>query len=582
MRAATPDGSPKRLRLVTLFGSVAIALLLMLFVGVMLWTERRETLETAGNLALSQLQSFTHAVGLTLVGVETVLDVAATRVAASGPRDPALSLYLRLLSRRMDSLRAVLVVDSGGRVMADSRPGQPSVGHDMSRRSYFQLPAQGRAGAVFIGRPVLSLHDGLWALPISKPVRGPDGRLVAVVVASISPSRLAEGVPAAAIDQNRSALLARADGTLLMQLPGNGFWPRSSLATTPLFAERLRRHGLGLFESAALFDEQPRLVAYRKLEGFPLVAAVGLTKDYVLQGFWSHLLGFAALLAFALAVLAGATLLQLRSVSAMSRRNRELAVAYRLAHGANRAKSQFLARMSHDLRTPLNAIAGFSELMTLGILGPLPERYRQYAEHIRSSSLHLHSLVQDLLDLSRAESGRLALNDEEAVALGKLVDDCLHLIEGAARDRSVRLVNGLPSETPGVYCDPIRIKQILINLLTNAVDYLPAGGCVCLDLERTEAGDLRLAVEDDGPGIPADVLAAAEGDDEQLDPLIAARTQGSGLGLSIAFALARLHGGVLEVESCPQGTRAVLHLPAARIVDPQGAGQESADQLAAS
>lgn len=575
MRAASPEVSSRRLRLVTLSGSLAVAVLLTLFVGLSLWSERRETLRSAGNLALSQLQSFAHAVGLTLVGVETVLDVAAARVAAGGPHDPGLSLYLRHLSRRLDSLRTVLVVDASGRVTADARRGAASIGFDVSARSYFRLPGQARAGEVFIGRPVLSFLDGEWALPISKPVRGPDGRLIAVVVASISPSRLAEGVPTADIDQHRSALLARAGGALLMQLPGNGFWPRAGLADTPLFTERLRLDGLGVFETARLFDERTRVVAYRKLEGFPLVAAVGLTKDFVMRGFWSHLAGFAALLAAALLVLAGATLLQLRSVSAMSRRNRELARAYRIAYGANRAKSRFLARMSHDLRTPLNAIAGFSELMTLGIMGPLPERYRQYAEHIRSSSLHLHSLVQDLLDLSRAESGRLALNDQEAVPLGKLVEDCLHLVEGAARDRAVRLVSRLPAETPRVHCDPIRIKQILINLLSNAADYLPAGARVELELAQDPDGGLRLSIADDGPGIPPEVLAAAEGDDERLDPLVAAgKTQGSGLGLSIAFALARLHGGELRVESDAQGTRAELWLPAARVLDrPAPAGE---------
>lgn len=580
MRAASPDNSSRLLKRVTLCGSAAVAVLLVLFVGVSLWDERRKALESAGNLSLSQLQSFTHAVGLTLVGVETVLDVASARIAAGGPEDPALSDYLRRLSRRIDSLRAVLVVDASGRVTVDSRHGRPSVGRDVSSRSYFQMPAQGRAGEIFIGTPVLSLLDGQWALPVSKPVRAADGRLTAIVIASISPGRLAEGVPAADIDQNRSALLARADGALLMQLPGNGFWPRSSLAGTPLFAERLREDGLGVFESTGLFDERPRLIAYRKLEGFPLVAAVGLTRDYVLQGFRSHLYGFAALLVVALAVLAGATLLQLRSVSAMSRRNRELAAAYRIAYGANRAKSQFLARMSHDLRTPLNAISGFSELMTLGILGPLPERYRQYAEHIRSSSLHLHSLVQDLLDLSRAESGRLSLNDQEAVPIGRLVQDCLHLIEGAARERSVRLVNLLPPETPRVHCDPIRIKQILINLLTNAVDYLPAGAVVRLELERTEAGDLRLTVADNGPGIPPDVLAAAMGDDGRLDSMVAGKTRGHGLGLSIAFALARLHDGVLEVESSPAGTNAVLQLPALRVLGKEAPSTDSAPEAA--
>ncbi|SMF32303.1 Signal transduction histidine kinase [Tistlia consotensis] len=567
MSAASPDLSSRRLKRVTLFGSLAIAVLLVLFVGASLWSERRETLRAAENLALSQLQSFAHAIGLTLVGVETVLDVATARVAADGPGDPRLSDYLHNLVRRIGSLRAVLVIDGEGRIVADSRPGRPAVGFNAGSRSYYLLPRAGRIGKIFIGRPVLSFLDGQWALPLSKAVRGPQGELLAVVVASISPRSLAEGVPASDIDQNRRALLARADGALLMQLPGNGFWPRTSLADTPLFEQHLRRDGLGVFETSSLFDDKRRLVAYRRLEGFPLVAAVGLTDAFVLQRFWSHLFGFTGLLLVALAVLTGATVLQLRSVSAMSRRNRELAQAYRIAYGANRAKSQFLARMSHDLRTPLNAIAGFSELMTLGILGPLPERYRQYAEHIRSSSLHLHSLVQDLLDLSRAESGRLTLNDEEAVAIGKLVEDCLNLMEGAARDRSVRLDNRLPSETPRVYCDPIRIKQILINLLTNAADYLQPGAVVRLELERGAEGDLRLVVADDGPGIAPEILAAAQGDDEQLDPLVAAKTRGSGLGLSIAFALARLHGGVLEIDSGPdRGTCAVLRLPASRVL----------------
>ncbi len=580
MLAPSSEASSRRLKLITVFGSAAVALLLVLFVGLTLWTERRDNLRAAENLALSQLQSFTHAIGLTLAGVETVLDVAATRVSAAGPDDPTLALYLRNLSRRMDSLRAVLVIDAGGRIVADSRDRGLATNYDASSREYFRMPRAGRVGQIHIGRPVLSFLDGQWALPISKAVRDANGRLLAVVVASISPGRLAEGVPSSAIDEGRRALLARTDGALLMRLPGNGFWPRTSLAETPLFTDKLLGAGLGAFETDSLFDDGHRLVAYRTLEGFPLVAAVGLSREFVQRGFQSHLIGFAVLLAFALAVLGVATVLQLRSVSAMGRRNRELAQAYRLAHGANRAKSQFLARMSHDLRTPLNAIAGFSELMTLGILGPLPERYRQYAEHIRSSSLHLHSLVQDLLDLSRAESGRLQLNDEEVAQVGKLVEDCVQLVEGAARDRSIRLVNRLPAETPQVRCDPIRIKQILINLLTNAVDYLPVGGRVTIDLDRPRSGGLRLVIQDDGPGIPDEVVAAAQGDDEQLDPLVASKSQGSGLGLSIAFTLARLHGGALVIDSAPdRGTRALLELPATRLLAEQG---PEPDRLSAS
>jgi signal transduction histidine kinase len=244
-----------------------------------------------------------------------------------------------------------------------------------------------------------------------------------------------------------------------------------------------------------------------------------------------------------------------------------LAHAKQAAELANRAKTEFLAAISHELRTPLNAINGFAETMQAEILGPLGnDRYREYCGHIVDAGHHLAGLINDVLDVSRVESGRVALR-EEPVDPAELVRAALVMVGDRARAADLRLAEALPADLPAIKGDPLRLKQVLLNLMANAVKFTPAGGRVTVRGCIGDDGGVVLEVEDTGIGIsPQDqhklMVAFA-----QVDSRLERRYQGLGLGLALARSLMELHGGRLEMESAPeQGTRVRMCFPPERVL----------------
>ena len=236
------------------------------------------------------------------------------------------------------------------------------------------------------------------------------------------------------------------------------------------------------------------------------------------------------------------------------------------ADAANQAKSQFLANMSHELRTPLNAILGFAELMREAVIGPLDARYREYARDIFSSGSHLLRLIDDILDLSKIEVGRLDLR-EESLDLGELLVECRRLLMDRAAQGEVQLLERLPADLPMVFVDRLRLKQVLLNLLSNAVKFTHPGGSVTVDVERTEAGGIAIIVTDTGIGMDPDKVETALQPFQQLDASLARQYEGTGLGLPLAKKLTELHGGTLEiVTALGRGTSIRVILPAGRVL----------------
>jgi len=258
------------------------------------------------------------------------------------------------------------------------------------------------------------------------------------------------------------------------------------------------------------------------------------------------------------------------------------------AEAASRAKSEFLAIMSHELRTPLNAVLGYSELMELGISGPLTEKMREQIGRIRLSAVHLLSLVNDILDLAKVEAGRLQVSSGPASAEGT-VAAAIALIQPQAAARSLELsVLPVPESSPIYRGDDERARQILVNLLSNAVKFTPAGGKITVEIaeSRTPDPDTRLQpkrsyvsfrVTDTGSGIPEEKLISI------FDPFVQAESgksrprEGSGLGLTISRRLSRLMGGDLTVKSeVGKGSTFALWLPA----DPTAKNVESSATIA--
>ena len=246
------------------------------------------------------------------------------------------------------------------------------------------------------------------------------------------------------------------------------------------------------------------------------------------------------------------------------REMRDLAEQYNAqkirAEAANRAKSEFLANMSHELRTPLNAIIGFSEAMQHKVHGPLGiPAYETYVQDIHTSGRFLLSMISDILNMAKLEAGRVQLNITEQPVLGA-VDDCLRMVRADAQKAGITVTQDVDGAAT-VEADPRALRQILINLMSNAIKFTPEGGHV-LVRSRQRNGQLYLAVRDSGIGIPAARLPHITEPFEQVDGADTRCRGGSGLGLAISRRLVEMHGGALRIRSTVhEGTVVTVRLP---------------------
>jgi two-component system, cell cycle sensor histidine kinase PleC len=233
------------------------------------------------------------------------------------------------------------------------------------------------------------------------------------------------------------------------------------------------------------------------------------------------------------------------------------------AEEANQAKSKFLANMSHELRTPLNAIIGFSEIMQSAMFGPLgTEKYGEYCRDIHQSGQYLLDVINDVLDMSKIEAGRIR-PDLSEVRVGRLLNDAMRVVSSRADDKQLTLTADI-SHGIRVMADARLLKQIVLNLLSNAVKFTPEGGHVVVRA-RSSAGQARIVIADTGIGIPKEALARLGRPFEQVESHVTKTHQGSGLGLAIAKSLTELHGGTMRIRSAPgRGTFVLLRMPIGR------------------
>ncbi|HTZ81152.1 MAG TPA: ATP-binding protein [Stellaceae bacterium] len=242
---------------------------------------------------------------------------------------------------------------------------------------------------------------------------------------------------------------------------------------------------------------------------------------------------------------------------------RDEAVAARVqAEAASRSKSEFLATMSHELRTPLNAIIGFSQVMMTETLGPVgTPQYRSYAKDIFDSGTHLLEIINDILDLSKAEAGKLDL-DEDWTDLADVVQATFRLVGPRAERAGVALAMSAPPDLPSLWADERKLKQVLLNLISNAVKFTLDGGRVEIRISFDARSGYTVLVEDSGIGIAAADLQRVLEPFVQAENSLTRRHQGSGLGLPLAVKMTELHGGRLTIASdLGRGTRVRLTLP---------------------
>ncbi|QQP87767.1 PAS domain S-box protein [Skermanella sp. TT6] len=265
-----------------------------------------------------------------------------------------------------------------------------------------------------------------------------------------------------------------------------------------------------------------------------------------------------------------------RDITEQKKTEEMLRAAKDAAEAASRAKSEFLASMSHELRTPLNAIMGFSEVLKEQILGPLSERYRDYATDIHRSGQHLLDLISDLLNMARIEARQMEFQ-EETVPLSEIVEEAFRLTRLSPGETRQTVTKTLPDPMPVLRADRRALKQVLINLLGNAAKFTPEQGTVGLAVRHDPAGDLEITISDSGIGIPESRLPDLGKPFSRVENVMSRRYQGSGMGLFISKTLVERHGGTLTIASAEgHGTSVTVRLPAERLVAPDGNPEDRA------
>jgi signal transduction histidine kinase len=237
------------------------------------------------------------------------------------------------------------------------------------------------------------------------------------------------------------------------------------------------------------------------------------------------------------------------------------------ADNANKSKSEFLATMSHELRTPLNAIIGFSDVLKKQLYGTLGnERYIEYVADINASGLHLLAIINDILDLAKAEAGKLELR-EDTFDMIQCVQDCIQMCRGRADEGGVKLTLDAPQWELDAFGDERLLRQLILNLVSNAVKFTPPNGQVRVRLSADERSGILIEVSDTGIGIPLEHLDRVLRPFEQVERALSRRHGGTGLGLPFAKKIAELHGGSLWLESeVDKGTHVIVRLPAERLI----------------
>ncbi|TQV79669.1 PAS domain-containing sensor histidine kinase [Denitrobaculum tricleocarpae] len=252
------------------------------------------------------------------------------------------------------------------------------------------------------------------------------------------------------------------------------------------------------------------------------------------------------------------------------RAQEEFIAAKEEAERANRGKSEFLANMSHELRTPLNAVIGFSEVMEHELFGELGDRrYREYVGYMKNSGLHLLGIINSILDLSKIEAGKLTLYEEE-INLAEVISYCFQLVVAKQEEKRIELDLQLSDDLPNLWADERLVRQILLNIGSNARKFTGNGGKVTVTTRMGDHAGHEITISDNGIGMSNADLQAALTPFGQVDSSLSRRYEGTGLGLPLSNSFIKLHGGQLEIESAPDsGTNVTVKFPAERVLKPQ-------------
>lgn len=469
---------------------------------------------------------------------------------------------LRLWVDETPQIASILLVDPEGNVhiAAFKRGYQSQIAYSKSFREHplFKSLSQDDSEGFDIAAQVAS-EGGL--ILVGRRINQLDGSFGGVVIAAIDPQFFLRFFQSVDPGSDRYMSLMLADGTPLFSGPSN-------ISKTSLTALKMVEARVGKLEEAGpivtdtqTIDDSIEMLAFKKFKALPVALAVVMDEDDFL-GEWHSArvkdISFLAIFTVFGSVLSFFALTMAKQIM----RVEESEAAAILA---SQAKSEFLANMSHELRTPLNAIIGFSEMITAGYFGSLNDKQSERIHDIHLCGTHLLQLISDILEFSKGEAGKLELNDEE-VDVAESIDECSRMISEKARSKRITLDVVVEPSLPHLRADKRKLRQILLNLLSNAAKFTPEGGQIILSARRdARHGGMTLSVADNGIGIPENEIQKALSVFGQVHR--SQSHEGTGLGLPLCKMFAELHGGKLVLTSkVGEGTTVSIHLPAERVM----------------
>jgi two-component system, sensor histidine kinase len=433
----------------------------------------------------------------------------------------------------------IVILDTTGKGTLINKDGSGPM--SLVDRPYLQRALSAQADdRLIIGTPVSAHSTGLLVLPFARPVRNLDGQLIGAVAASIEVALLEQPYNQSALGRHGVvAMIGIEDHVIRTRIP-EGTNAIGRIVSSKVWAE-LPQSRSGTYWQASTIDGMERLYAYDTSPDFPIVVTAGVALDDILAEtaqFRTNLFYAAGGVSVVVLLLLMGWLQELAGREALSAETRR-------ADAASRAKSDFLASMSHELRTPLNGLLGFARLLRSA---PLDQQHRRYVELLNDSGRHLYALINDILDFSKIEAGKMAFEDT-AIELRSLVDGAVAIAAPGAADKRLALICRIDDRLAlFVRGDPNRLRQVLLNLITNAIKFTAAGS---IEIRVIPAwGDrIRFEVEDTGIGIAIENQAKLFHRFEQLNPGTSRSHGGTGLGLAISASLVRLMAGEIGLDS---------------------------------
>jgi signal transduction histidine kinase len=571
------------------------ALMMAVWIGLQgVQEQRREGRE----LLERRLQAAEDALVARFEQTHFMLDVLGRQIRPMKPQQAdALAKLLRSFDTRPETYGLFAWVDARDYLIISSNQGVIAGGGiDVSDRDY-QQAAKAQPETVHMGAAILGRTSGKHVLPMAMGLLDETGRYLGTIVISLDREGLQAQLERTLTPYVAYALLDAHDGVVLQS--AGAVLPKESGANKSMDAPIMMRvpvpqtsYRLMVWMESRWNMQQWAVAVSPKIAQLAvivlaLLAMMWLVRRRVVEPVLL-LADAAAQMArgkpeVAIAIAQPAEIAQLayhmqrlqeylqerrRIEEELRRKNHLLGEAKARSEMADQSKSEFLACMSHELRTPLNAIIGFSDVMKSGCYGPIqPEKYQDYVEDIHTSGQHLLEIINDILDLAKVEAGVMQLQEAE-VDLGRLMQKTSRLLVDRAHGAGVTLEITTSDTLPTLRGDALRLKQIMINLLSNALNHTPEGGEIHIAVQFLphEAMPLIITIADTGDGMREEDIPIALSKFGQINGYTR-REEGTGLGLPLSVELMRLHQGTLAIESVQgQGTTVTLAFPAARIV----------------